>query len=99
MTDQRENSIEVQIGEPMGFIGVIYKNTSVGKGFLTGAGRTQTQLTKAHPSTVTAHEARNRVHCTACRVLSRLGSLFRRLGWSEQLRYSESISQQSLLIE
>lgn len=51
MTDQREDSIKVQIGEPMGFIGVIYRNTSVGEGFLTGAGRTQTQLTKAHPST------------------------------------------------
>lgn len=44
MTDQREDTTEVQIGEPMSFIGVIYRSTSVGEGFLTGAGRTQTQL-------------------------------------------------------
>ena len=75
MIDQSENTTTAELGEPVSFIGVTYRN--MGKELLTGAEMTQRQLHhgKATPKLMTAHESwKPRACCTLCRQVNRLMS-------------------------
>lgn len=85
-TDLKYGRCKVQLGEPVGFIGVSYRN--VGEGLRTGAQMTQRQLCHQVPpqhgwQLTTA--GKSGAHCTACRQLSGLESAFSKWLWPKPL--------------